>query len=154
MKRYGISLRAGRPSLAADVADLDVTPVMNMFIILIPFLVSMAAFSHLVAHDLGLAADEGAEHATEQQDAPLVVAVGSAGLTVVAGDLVAADLPRTGGKLDLSALTAQLRAIAPGQVVLAVDEEIMADEVVACLDACRAAGCDALKLAAGTGGTP
>ena len=34
-------------ALAAEVADLDVTPVMNMFIILIPFLVSMAAFTHL-----------------------------------------------------------------------------------------------------------
>jgi biopolymer transport protein ExbD len=35
------------PSELVESADLDVTPVMNMFIILIPFLVSMAVFTNL-----------------------------------------------------------------------------------------------------------
>ena len=34
------------PSQTIDNADVDVTPVMNVFIILIPFLVSMAVFTH------------------------------------------------------------------------------------------------------------
>jgi biopolymer transport protein ExbD len=34
--------------------DVDVKPVMNMFIILIPFLVSMAVFSHIAIHQFYL----------------------------------------------------------------------------------------------------
>ena len=47
--------------------DLDVTPVMNLFMVLIPFLVSMAVFTHIAVIDFSLppgdaAGDSQGEH--------------------------------------------------------------------------------------------
>ena len=105
MRTSAISLRNRRPSAIAGVADLDVTPVMNMFIILIPFLISMTAFAHLAAHELRLPGDEGSAHATERHELSLTVAVGVPGLVVVKGDVVLGELPRLGDELDLAGLT-------------------------------------------------
>ncbi len=151
MSNHASSLLARRPSSVAAVADLNVTPVMNMFIILIPFLVSMSAFTHLAAHELNLPGDEGLGHATERVDLPLTVAVGVAGIIIAEGDIVVAELPRQEGIQDLAGLTKLLREQAPEKLVLAVDDPIVTAEVVACLDACRAAGCVDVGLAAGTG---
>jgi biopolymer transport protein ExbD len=153
MRTKTSSLLARRPSTIADVADLNVTPVMNMFIILIPFLISMSAFTHLAAHEFHLPGDEGPGQASERSDLPLTVAVGVAGLLVAQGDIVVAELPRRAGNQDLAALTSLLKSQAPDKLVLAVDDPINTAEVVACLDACRAAGCIDVGLAAGTGVT-
>ena len=56
------------PSEAADVADLDVTPVMNMFVILIPFLVSMAVFAHVSIIEFSLPPNVGPSMAASQQN--------------------------------------------------------------------------------------
>jgi len=153
MWNHPTSLLARRPSAVAEVADLNVTPVMNMFIILIPFLISMSVFTQLAAHELHLPGDEGPGQTSERRDLPLTVAVGVAGLIIVQGDIVVAELPRRNGNQDLSALTSVLRSQAPDKLVLAVDDPISTAEVVACLDACRAAGCADVGLAAGTGVT-
>ncbi len=48
MKRLSKKTGERLPSeTLSETIDIDVTPVMNMFIILIPFLVSMAVFTHL-----------------------------------------------------------------------------------------------------------
>ena len=46
------------PSELVD-ADVDVTPVMNVFVILIPFLVSMAVFTHVSIIDFSVPSDMG-----------------------------------------------------------------------------------------------
>lgn len=145
------SLRARRPSNVAGVAELDVTPVMNMFIILIPFLISMTAFTQLAAHEFSLPGDEAADHATERGDLPLTVAVGTAGILVAQGDVVVAEFPRRSAGLDLAGLTALLHTQNPERLIVAVDAPVVTAEVVACLDACTAAGCEDVGLAAGTG---
>ena len=145
------SLRARRPSTLAGVAELDVTPVMNMFIILIPFLISMTAFTHLSAHEFSLPGDEASNHVTERMDLPLTVAVGTEGLIVAQGDVVVAEFPRLSNSLDLVGLTALLKTQNPERMIVAVDGPIITAEVVACLDACAAAGCEDVGLAAGTG---
>jgi biopolymer transport protein ExbD len=151
MRNPSASLRSRRPSAVAGVADLDVTPVMNMFIILIPFLISMAAFTRLAAQDFSLPGNEEPEHTTERVDLPLTVAVGVAGLLVVQGDVVVAELPRLDSGQDLPGLTSVLRRQAPVRLVVAIDNPVTTAEIVACLDACRAAGCSDVGLAAGTG---
>ncbi len=151
MRNSATSLRDRRPSAIAGVADLDVTPVMNMFIILIPFLISMTAFAHLATHEFSLPGDEGSAHATERHELPLTVAVGVPGLVVVKGDVVLGELPRLGDELDLAGLVALLSGQTSEKLVVAVDDPIATAEVVACLDACRAAGLNDVALAAGTG---
>ncbi len=151
MRSTTTSLRDRRPSAIAGVADLDVTPVMNMFIILIPFLISMTAFAHLASHELNLPGDEGSAHSTGRQELPLTVAVGVPGLIVVQGDMVLAELPRREDKLDLTELARLLSGQTSEKLVVAVDDPIATAEVVACLDACRAGGFSDVALAAGTG---
>ena len=54
------SRRHSTPSEVADeVFDIDVTPIMNMFVVLIPFLVSMAVFSHFAVHKFYLPPNAG-----------------------------------------------------------------------------------------------
>lgn len=144
-------LLARRPSAQAPTADLDVTPVMNMFLILIPFLVSMAAFTHLASHEFSLPADEGPGQAQTATDLPLTVAVGAAGIVVARGDAVLAELPALDGRPDLTGLAAALQGAVAPRLVLAVDDAVGVDVVVACLDAGRAAGFDDVGLARGTG---
>jgi biopolymer transport protein ExbD len=124
---------------------------MNMFIILIPFLISMTAFTHLAAQDFSLPGNEGPDHATERVDLPLTVALGIQGLMVVQGDVVVAEFARLGDGQDLAGLTALLRTKAPARLIVAVDGPVTTNEIVACLDACRGAGCTDVGLAAGTG---
>lgn len=151
MRIHTASLLARRPSNSATAADLDVTPVMNMFIILIPFLISMSAFTHLATHEFSLPGDEGPGEASERSELPLTVAVGLQGMLVAEGDVVLAELPRLEGNLDLVELTGLLRTQAPERLVVAIDGPVVTAEVVDCLDACRAAGCNDVGLASGTG---
>ncbi len=135
----------------AGIADLDVTPVMNMFIILIPFLISMSAFTHLAAHEFSVPGNEGPGQASERHKLPLTIGVGLQGILIVQGDIVVAELPRIEGALDLNQLQQLLGSLAPDQLVVAVDGPVLTAELVTCLDACRQAGCKDVGLAAGTG---
>ena len=152
MSNLRASLLARRPGAALPGPELDVTPVMNMFIILIPFLVGMSAFTHLSAHELTVPGDQSLAADTEVPPLPLVVAVGSPGCRLSLGDRVLLELPRSGdGALPLAALTAGLTGLELNKVIIAADEDVTADEVVRCLDAVRGLGCADLGLAAGTG---
>ncbi len=124
---------------------------MNMFIILIPFLISMSAFTHLAAHEFSVPGNEGPGQASERHELPLTIGVGVQGIIVVQGDIVVAELPRIEGALDLNKLQLLLESLAPEQLVVAVDGPVLTAELVTCLDACRQAGCLDVGLAAGTG---
>ena len=141
------SLTSRRPSAGLDGPELDVTPVMNMFIILIPFLLGMAAFTKLAAHEISLPGNQPVGVA-QVEAPPMVVAADASGLKVVVGDRVLTTLPRLAGALDTAGLAAALRAAAVDRVVVAAAPDLSAAEVVACLDAARAAGCDDVGLAA------
>ncbi len=154
MRNLNSSLTSRRPSASAKVADLDVTPVMNMFIILIPFLISMSAFTHLASHSFDLPGNEGAGHASERNELPMTVVLGQRQALVVQGDVELAHLMLPEMENPFAELVAFLQAEAPERVVVAVDGSVLTDQVVACLDACKAAGCEDVGLADGTGALP
>ena len=147
--------RSNTPSLAAGELEVDVTPVMNMFIILIPFLVGMAVFSHLAVHAFTLPADEGPGRASLAEDLPLTVAVAVDRVVVARGGIALGTAPRGAAGYDLAALSvllAEARRSLPGvaRVVVAVDDPVVCDDVGACLDRCRDAGVADVGLASGT----
>ncbi|MEZ4387292.1 MAG: biopolymer transporter ExbD [Candidatus Krumholzibacteriia bacterium] len=160
MLTSSFSLTTRRPSRLAELPELDVTPVMNMFIILIPFLVSLAVFAQVSAHRVGLPADDAGPVSRTAAEVPLTVALGAdrvalawGGREVAALDL-AGDVAPGPGVLDgLDALLARERARRPdmARVVVAVDDGVSCALVVGCLDRCRAAGYDDVGLAAGGG---
>ena len=148
-------MNIGSPAQMADDGTVDVTPIMNMFIILIPFLVSMAVFSHLSVLQFALPPDGGTGRIGDETELPLTVAMTADRLAVTRGEMVLADLPLSDGAYDYSGLQAvlgTLRGEADGRddLVLAVDDEILFDEIVTCMDRCRETGFAEIGLAAGT----
>lgn len=145
--------------LAVTEASVDVTPIMNLFVILIPFLVSMAVFSHLGMHRFQLPASEATGEAQTAEQLPLLVSLRPGALGLSRGDDVYFELGAgTNADERRTRLSAELaaRRAAPGgerlRVVVAVDDAIVAQEIVACLDLCRTAGFLEVGLAAGPAG--
>ncbi len=145
-----------RPTeVAGAVVDLDVTPVMNMFIILIPFLVSMAVFSHLAVHSFSLPADEGPGEAKTADELPLTVALAADRIVVARGEWTLGEAARGESSYDWNALvtaleSARVRLPQVDDVVVAVDDAVVCADVVGALDRCREAGYGEVGLAAGT----
>ena len=143
------------PSEVSDVT-IDVTPVMNMFIILIPFLVSMAVFSHLAVHRFSLPGNDGAGVARTADELPITVAVAVDRIAVARGEWILAETARSAGAgHDFAALGEALAGVRRDlpdvpRVVVAVDGPIVCSDVVACLDECRDAGFEDVALAGGT----
>lgn len=137
------ALRGRTPSDAAGVS-VDVTPVMNVFIILIPFLVGMAVFSTLSVQVIALP-DPDATPVISAEAGPLVVAVGFDGIALRHDGTELARFPRSREGWPEDAIVAALtsaRALASGPVraVAAVEDPVRTRDLVACLDWCREAG--------------
>lgn len=149
MRALASSLLARRPSRQADTADVDVTPVMNMFIILVPFLISMAVFTQVASQPFTLPASDGPQQAITADALPLTVVLRADGVLIARGDRELAAFPAD--QTGLAAALAAERALGgPDQVVVAVDDAIACAAVVRCLDACRAAGYANVGLAEGS----
>ncbi len=150
------SILTRRPSQQDETCDVDVTPIMNMFIILIPFLVSMAVFAHLATHAFTLPSDDGVGQARTAAELPLTVAVAADQVVVAWGDREMASLPvDADGGYDIEQLIAVLtserqRRPEMTEVVVAVDDGVVCAAVVRYLDHCKAAGFSDVGLAAGT----
>jgi len=140
----------------AEDPSIDVTPVMNMFIILIPFLVSLAVFSHLSVLQFSLPSDGEGDGVSQQDQLPLVVVVESGGIVVTQGEFVLQTLPRLESGFDFAALTRSLVTIADErtlerEIVVAVADAIPFADIISCMDHCRAAGFSDVALANTTG---
>ncbi|OGS37211.1 MAG: hypothetical protein A2293_15140 [Elusimicrobia bacterium RIFOXYB2_FULL_49_7] len=148
-------------SLVEDV-DLDVTPVMNLLVVLIPFLVSMAVFTQISAISFSLppAMEEGDansasdQKAGEQETLDISIALTDAGLTVTGTGQVMPLIAKRNGKYDLDALNKVLRAVKiryPKQedIVLIIEQEVLYEDIVGVMDLCRDAHFPNIGLSGG-----
>ncbi|MCA9730370.1 MAG: biopolymer transporter ExbD [Candidatus Eisenbacteria bacterium] len=159
-----------RPSSVNADASIDATPVMNMFVILIPFLVSMAAFSQLAVQRLALPGNEAAESAQTEDDAPLLVSVTRSEIVAMRGNRIIGTVERqaerqverrVGSPADrpnetrttapdasaelsneLTPLLEEARQLFPrlDHVTLALADDVVCADVVTCFDVCRETG--------------
>lgn len=151
---------AGAPSDVAETPDIDVTPVMNMFVILIPFLVSMAVFTQLSILELSLPPNvgKGLNDSRGKPKLKLTVVLTPHYVAITHGASMLDSLPRAGGEeYDLlrERLTVRREEVEiRDEVIVAVGDEVPMGEVVRVMDRCREAGFDrtALSSAAGPGG--
>ncbi|KMQ52229.1 biopolymer transport protein ExbD [Chitinispirillum alkaliphilum] len=163
MKKAFPVFRRPKKNTGKDVEqiDLDVTPVMNLFMVLIPFLVSMAVFTHLAVIDFSLPsstqAGEGDETAQEERtDLDISLVVTSSGFRIVGtGDKL--DLvPRVRGEYQFDQLRAILRAIKfqyPSQtsIILVLEEDIIYNDIIKFMDICREAQFPDISLSGDVG---
>jgi biopolymer transport protein ExbD len=144
-----------QPSTKVGTIDLDVTPVMNMFVILIPFLVSMAVFTHYSVLEFGLPPNAGVgSGGPKKTDLKLTVVMHQAGFDLTVGDSLMNTVPLnmdTGGLSSLEESLAEVRAYLnrKNEVVVAVNDGIVFDKVVQVMDVCRKTGFEKVALAEG-----
>jgi biopolymer transport protein ExbD len=145
------------PSEVTETAEIDVTPVMNMFIILIPFLVSMAVFTNLSIIEFSLPPNVGvAMNNAEQKPKPkLTVRVGTDYFGIVLGDTLYDSLAVNGDEFPFLSLEQRLRErkIAlntDNDIVVASRDEIPFKHIVTVMDICRNAGFSNVGLSSAT----
>ncbi len=126
-----------------ETIDLDMTPVMNLFMVLIPFLMSMAVFTQLSIIEFSLppAQTEGdAAESTKELDISIVVSEN--GFRIVGTGKKLDLIPKVRGKYQTEKLRTLLKAIKfqyPSQksVVLVFDGNTLYDDIIKFMDVCR-----------------
>ncbi|MFW5774982.1 MAG: ExbD/TolR family protein [Chitinivibrionales bacterium] len=141
------------PSEAAeDTIDIDVTPVMNMFIILIPFLVSVAVFTHMSILDFSLPQNVNSSMAKSDNkpELKLTVLVDTSYVALTLGDRMLDSLSSADNllyeKLDRQLKERRSLADQNNRVVVASRDAVRFQNVVRIMDACRAAGFEQVGL--------
>ena len=148
-----------RPPSDAGEIDLDVTPLMSIFLILIPFLVSMVVLTHLTILNFSLPPNVGAgAAASRSSDKPtvkLMVVVAPAYIAITRGETLLDSIPSIVTGYNLDSLRKQLivrrtTSVADSQVVVASADNIRLKHVVAIMDECKRAGFAAIGLSSAT----
>jgi len=140
--------KMSRPPSEMAEADVDVTPVMNMFVILIPFLVSMAVFTQVAIIDFSVPSDVGQAvgQPSGKPKLKLTVLLTESFLGVVEGDNLLDSLPMTdNGQYAFDSLKSVLsrrrpQSDFPDEVVVAVRDGIAFKYAVRAMDVSRESG--------------
>jgi biopolymer transport protein ExbD len=147
MKGLSLSNPTRTPSRAAETADIDVTPIMNMFIILIPFLVSMAVFTQMSIIELALPPNVGAglDQSKGKPKLKLTVVAARSFLGITLGEEMLDSIPAAGGSHDYETfrtrLTERRRQVdIQDEAIVAVRDPVRFQQVVRVMDNCREAG--------------
>lgn len=126
-----------------EMIELDVTPVMNLFMVLIPFLVSMAVFTQISIIDFSLPpAAEAGEAQKESKELDISIVVSSKGFRIVGTGKKMDLVPRDEHGYAFERLRVLLKAIKfqyPSQksVILVLEPDILYDDIVKFMDVCR-----------------
>lgn len=146
--RLSFSNRHNTPSEeAGQVIDIDVTPIMNMLVVLIPILISMAVFTHYSVHKFFLPSNAGSNLSQDQGPVKLktTVLVDSDYLLIAVGGEQVDSLQRGEGgyrEEDLLQALAKGRAQSDdtAKVVISVRDKVEFESAVEVMDYCRSAG--------------
>jgi biopolymer transport protein ExbD len=152
-------------SEAAAEIELDLTPMMSVFLILLPFLVSMAVLTHLTILEFNLPPNVGAGLAGGPSVKPkvkLTVVVTENYCAITRADKMLDSLGKTGGQYPLDSLAAALtrhrqEMNLDNELIVAPANKVLLKNVVAVMDRCRTAGFEKIGLgsaAENPGGSP
>ncbi len=141
-RRFG----SGRRQNPADM-DLNITPFMNLMVVLIPFLLSGIVFSRLAVLEMSLPTTQSESRASQVEKTPfqLIVTLRGKSLTVQGSDVGRVVFPSKKEGYDLDELVGFLLSVKaryPGEksVILLSEPEIPYALLVEVMDACREHG--------------
>jgi biopolymer transport protein ExbD len=123
--------------------DLDITPMMNIFMILIPFLVSMAVFTQIAVVEFSLPPAQVPGESDEQnKELDISIVVTPGGFQIVGTGRKLDMVQKAQGEYQFAQLRALLKAIKfqyPSQksVVIVFDGEVLYDDIIKFMDICR-----------------
>ncbi len=126
------------------VTDIDLTPVMNVFIIIIPFLLLTAVFAKTAIIDVYLPQEGGAEAGASAQQAPktpLIIKVTGAGFTLD-GLGKGIHVPKGASDYDYKKLTEKLSELKNShpqseEAIILFEPKIQYEVVIKVMDASR-----------------
>jgi biopolymer transport protein ExbD len=144
-KAFPATKRANK-SLSRDVEviDLDLTPFMNIFMVLIPFLAVMAVFTRIAVLEFSLppAQVEGTAGSQPNKELDVSIVITDDGYRIVGTGKKLDLVPKIRGQYQLEQLRALLKAIKfeyPSQksLVLVLAPDVLYDDVIHFMDVCR-----------------
>ncbi len=156
--QMAFSKRQNAPSeVAAEVVNIDVTPVMNMFIILIPFLVSMAVFTQLAIVEFSLPPNVGMglDKSKGKPKLKITVVITSDYLAITHGENMLDSIPKVGEDYSYDIFYRRLSARRnesdiKDEMVVAVRDAVRFKYVIKVMDRCRDVGFDKIGLSSAT----
>lgn len=150
--------RASKPSeTLEDEIELDITPLMNIFIILVAFLISMAIFTRLAIVEFTLPpnVDSSMNTSQEKPQPKLTVRLDKQYTGLVLGDKLLDSLPNVNNVIPFDSLAKRLQVRASegdfkGEIVVASVDQIPFKTIVKAMDICRGAGFSKVGLSSAT----
>lgn len=150
--------RTNRPSeVIEDEVELDITPLMNIFIILVGFLISMAIFTRLAIVEFSLPPNvNSAMNSSDQKPIPkLTVRLDPDYIGVVLGEQMLDSLPIINGQYPFDDLSKKLilrknSKMTNDEIIVASVDEIPFKLIVHAMDICRDAGFEKVGLSSAT----
>jgi len=150
--------RTSKPSeVLEEEIELDITPLMNIFIILVAFLISMAIFTRLAIVEFTLPPNVDSEmnNSQEKPQPKLTVRIDKQYVGLVLGDKLLDSLPLVNNEFPFDTLSTRLRvrsleADFKGEVVVASVDQIPFKTIVKAMDICRSAGFSKVGLSSAT----
>jgi biopolymer transport protein ExbD len=143
-KAFPATKRAAKSlSRKLDMIELDLTPFMNIFMILVPFLSIMAVFTRIAIIDFSLP-PSSTQSTGEAQNKSLDVSIviSPDGFRIVGTGKKLDLIPKFRGKYQFDQLKVLLKAIKfeyPSQtsIVLVIAPDIIYDDIIQFMDVCR-----------------
>ncbi len=148
------------PSSAIEAEiDIDVKPMMNILLILIPFLVSVAVYTRLSIIELSLPPNITSVATSAGNEKPklrLTLVIAQDYCSITYGETLLDSIPYKNGAfpvprikqlLEQHRLTAEIQ----DEAVVAPHDGIRFDSVVKCMDICTSAGFTKVSLASASG---
>jgi biopolymer transport protein ExbD len=150
--------RSPKPSeTLEDEIELDITPLMNIFIILVAFLISMAIFTKLAIVEFTLPpnVDSSMNNSVEKPQPKLTVRLDKQYVGLVLGDKLLDSLPNLNNEIPFDSLAKRLQVRASeadfkGEIVVASVDQIPFKTIVKAMDICRGAGFSKVGLSSAT----
>jgi biopolymer transport protein ExbD len=145
----GSSGKRRRGTDQGEPIDLDMTPMMNMLIILISFLVTMVVFTQLAVIKFDLpSADAGAgpggtpADTAMGKDADLTLVVSESGFQIIGEGRKLDPVPKGAGGYDFQGLAGSLRKLREDfpvarSMVMLIDSSVIYQDIVSAMDVCR-----------------
>lgn len=145
-RKKGIT--AGRGSGGGEPIDLDMTPMMNMLIILISFLVTMVVFTQLAVIKFNLPSSEAgaggapSDTARAEEDVDITLVVTESGFQIVGEGGKRDPIPKGAKGYDFKGLAESMRKLrsefpTAQSVVMLIDTSIVYQDIVTAMDVCR-----------------
>jgi biopolymer transport protein ExbD len=147
------------PSGAAGDIELDLTPMMSMFLILLPFLVSMAVLTHLTILEFSLPPNVGAGTeagaSTEKPRLKLTMVIFPRYILSTYGERMLDSVPVQDDRYDFDRVSGLMNRYKKefnlgNELVVASNDRVPLKNVVALMDRCKAAGFAKIGLSSAT----